>query len=306
MGEIAAGIPAIAPRVDERRAAQVRTLLTALPWMQRYAGEVVVVKFGGHAMVDSALMTAFAQDIAFMRYSGIRIVIVHGGGPHITRMLDRLGIPNEFRAGYRYTSSEAMEIVRMVLGGQVARELVAAINEVAPIALGTSGEDAGLFEARRKRLDSSGAPIDLGYVGDIIRVNPAGVITDLDAGRIPVVSSIASDVEHPRKALNINADMAAAALAARLGAAKLVILTDVDGIYARWPDPDSVISNISVPELRAMLPKLATGMIPKVEACIEAVESGVDHATIIDGRVPHSMLLEIFTPEGHGTMIRAD
>lgn len=282
---------------------KVETLIEALPWMQHYHDEIIVVKFGGNAMVDDELFDAFASDIAFLRYAGVKPVVVHGGGPHISRMLDRMGIESEFRGGYRVTSPEAMEVVRMVLGGQVARELVAAINERAPIATAQSGEDAGLFQARRKRVAVDGELVDLGCVGEIVGVDPTVVAADIAAGRIPVISSIASDIDTPRKALNINADRAAAALAAALGAKKLVMLTDVAGLYASWPDPDSLIRSIAVPELRAMLPSLESGMIPKVEACIEAVSGGVPQATIIDGRQPHAMLLEVFTTDGAGTMV---
>ncbi|CAG7845819.1 Acetylglutamate kinase [Pseudoclavibacter triregionum] len=285
--------------------AKVETLIEALPWMTYYSGEIIVIKFGGNAMIDDELFEAFASDIAFLRYAGVRPVVVHGGGPHISRMLDQLGIESEFRGGYRVTSPEAMEVVRMVLGGQVARELVAAINERAPIATATSGEDAGLFQARRKTATVDGEEVDLGCVGEIIGVDPTVVRADIAAGRIPVISSIASDVDTPRKALNINADRAAAALAAALGAKKLVMLTDVAGLYRNWPDPDSLIRAIRVEELQAMLPSLESGMIPKVEACIEAVRGGVPQATIIDGRQPHAMLLEVFTTDGAGTMVTA-
>ena len=290
---------------DRHHGAKVETLIEALPWMQSYHDEIMVLKFGGNAMVDDSLLDAFAADVAFLRYAGVKPVIVHGGGPHISRMLDKLGIESEFRAGYRYTTEEAMDVVRMVLGGQVARELVAAINEVAPVATGVSGEDAGLFQARRKTADAQGNPVDLGYVGEIVAVNPTVVKADIAAGRIPVVSTIASDIDHPRKALNINADRAAAALAVALGAKKLVMLTDVEGIYRNWPDRSTLASTITPDELREMLPNLAAGMIPKVQACLEAVDGGVRHASIIDGRVPHSTLLEIFTHEGFGTEVTA-
>lgn len=287
----------------EQSSGKVETLIEALPWMQRYHDEIIVVKFGGNAMIDPELIEAFASDIAFMRYAGVKPVVVHGGGPHISRMLDRLGIESEFRAGYRYTSEEAMEIVRMVLGGQVARELVSAINDLAPVATGTSGEDAGLFQAKRKTTDAAGNPIDLGLVGEIVAVNPNVVSADIAAGRIPVVSTIASDVDQPRKALNINADRAAAALAVALGAKKLVMLTDVEGLYRNWPDKNSLAASITAEELRGMLPSLESGMIPKAQACLEAIDGGVNHATIIDGRVPHSTLLEIFTKDGFGTEV---
>lgn len=294
-------------RAADRRAAtaKVETLIEALPWMQRFHDQIVVVKFGGNAMVDPALLDAFAADIAFLRYAGVKPVVVHGGGPHISRMLQTLGIDSEFRGGYRVTTPEAMEVVRMVLGGQVARELVAAINEVAPIATGVSGEDAGLFQARRVTRDADGNALDLGLVGDIVAVNAQVVRADIAAGRIPVISTIASDIDTPRRALNINADRAAAAIASALGAAKLVMLTDVAGLYRDWPDRTSLISEIGLTELRELLPTLEAGMIPKVQACIEAVEGGVEQAAIIDGREPHAILLEIFTTAGFGTAVRA-
>lgn len=298
-----APMPAEPPISTADAAAKVETLIEALPWMQYYNGEIIVVKFGGNAMVDDELFDAFAADVAFLRYAGVQPVVVHGGGPHISRMLERVGIESEFRGGYRVTSPEAMEIVRMVLGGQVARELVAAIGEHARIATAQSGEDAGLFQARRKQHVVDGELVDLGCVGEIVSVDTSAVEADLADGRIPVVSSIASDLDNPRKALNINADRAAAALAAALGAKKLVMLTDVPGLYRNWPDRGSLIRGIGLDELRAMLPSLESGMIPKVEACIEAVAGGVPQATIIDGRQPHAMLLEVFTTDGAGTMV---
>jgi len=273
--------------------------------MSEYGDEVVVVKFGGNAMVDPSLLDAFAADIAFMRHAGVKPVVVHGGGPHITSMLERLGIPSEFKNGYRVTTDEAMDVVRMVLGGKVARELVSALNERAPIAIGMTGEDAGLFQARRATMQVGGEAIDLGRVGEIEHVTPDVVLADVNAGRIPVVSSIASDLDEPGKALNINADRAAAALAVALRAKKLVMLTDVAGLYANWPDESTLISEITADELAAILPSLQSGMIPKVQACLEAVRGGVPRATIIDGRVPHAILLEVFTSEGAGTMVRA-
>ncbi|WP_066081418.1 acetylglutamate kinase [Pseudoclavibacter albus] len=283
--------------------AKVETLIEALPWMTHYADSIIVVKFGGNAMVDDELFEAFAADIAFLRHAGVQAVIVHGGGPHISRMLDALGIESECVAGYRVTSPDAMEVVRMVLGGQVARELVASINERTRQATAVSGEDAGLFQARRKSIEVDGHTVDLGCVGEIEVVDPSVVLADIAAGRIPVISSIASDLDHPRKALNINADRAAAALAVALNAKKLVMFTDVPGLYANYPDPESLISEITAAELRELQPSLESGMIPKVEACLEAVDGGVPCATIIDGREPHAVLLEVFTTDGAGTMV---
>lgn len=286
-------------------AVKAATLIEALPWLKRFHEQIIVVKFGGNAMVSEDLQRAFAEDMVYLRYAGIRPVVVHGGGPQISAMLEKLGIPSEFRGGYRVTTPETMEVVRMVLTGQVNRELVSHINEHGPLAAGLSGEDAGLFTGRRRGAVVDGEEIDLGLVGDVIAVDPAAVLAQLDAGRIPVISSIAPDSEVPGQSLNVNADSAAAALAVALGAAKLVILTDVAGLYRDWPDRDSLVSVIEVPELRALLPSLESGMIPKMAACLEAVDGGVPKAAIIDGRVPHSILLEIFTQSGIGTEVVA-
>ncbi|PPL19294.1 acetylglutamate kinase [Microterricola pindariensis] len=284
-------------------AVKAATLIEALPWLKRFHEQIIVVKFGGNAMVSEELQRAFAEDMVYLRYAGIRPVVVHGGGPQISAMLEKLGIQSEFRGGYRVTTPETMEVVRMVLTGQVNRELVSHINEHGPLAAGLSGEDAGLFQGRRRGAIVDGEEVDLGLVGDVIAVDPAAVHAQIEAGRIPVISSIAPDVAVPGQSLNVNADSAAAALAVALGAAKLVILTDVAGLYRDWPDRDSLVSVIDVPELRELLPTLESGMIPKMAACLEAVEGGVSKAAIIDGRVPHSILLEIFTQSGIGTEV---
>ena len=278
-------------------------LIESLPWLKRFHGETIVVKFGGNAMVSPELQRAFAEDMVYLRYAGIKPVVVHGGGPQISAMLARLGIESEFRGGYRVTTPETMDVVRMVLSGQVNRELVSLINEHGPLAAGLSGEDAGLFTGRRRGALVDGDEVDLGLVGDVVSVDPAAVHAQLDAGRIPVVSSIAPDGTTPGQSLNVNADSAAASLAVALGAAKLVILTDVAGLYRDWPNRDSLVSVIDVTELIALLPHLESGMIPKMTACLEAVEGGVAKAAIIDGRVPHSILLEVFTQSGIGTEV---
>jgi acetylglutamate kinase len=281
------------------------TLIESLGWLKRFSGKIVVVKFGGNAMVSPELQRAFAEDMVYLRYVGLKPVVVHGGGPQITAMLDRLGIPSEFRGGYRVTTPETMDVVRMVLTGQVSRELVTLINEHGPLASAISGEDAGLFGGRRRGAMVDGETVDIGLVGDVVQVDPASVLAEVDAGRIPVVSSIAPDLDVPGQSLNVNADSAAAALAVALGAEKLVVLTDVAGLYADWPNRDSLVSNIDAAELRALLPSLESGMIPKMTACLEAVDGGVPKAAIIDGRRPHSVLLEIFTDAGIGTEVVA-
>ena len=284
-------------------AAKAATLIESLPWLKRFAGQIVVVKFGGNAMVDAELQRAFAEDMVYLRYAGLKPVVVHGGGPQISAMLERLGIPSEFRGGYRVTTPETMEVVRMVLTGQVSRELVTLINEHGPLASAISGEDAGLFRGRKRGVVVDGETVDIGLVGDVVQVDPAPVLAEVAAGRIPVVSSIAPDLDVPGQSLNVNADSAAAALAVALGAAKLVVLTDVAGLYRDWPDRESLVSEIGSMELRALLPSLESGMIPKMTACLEAVEGGVAKAAIIDGRRPHSILLEIFTDAGIGTEV---
>jgi len=277
------------------------TLIEALPWLTKYAGATLVVKYGGNAMVSDELKRAFVEDIVFLRRCGIRPVVVHGGGPQINVMLDKLGIASEFKGGLRVTSPEAMDVVRMVLVGQVGRELVGLLNQHGPLAVGMSGEDGGLFIAQRRGTVVDGEEVDLGLVGEVASVNTDAISDLIEAGRIPVVASVSPDAEGAVH--NLNADTAAAALAAALGADRLIILTDVEGLYANWPSTDEIIARITTSDLRALLPTLASGMIPKMEACLAAVEDGVPLATIVDGRQPHSLLLEIFTDEGVGTMV---
>ncbi|MFY2789954.1 acetylglutamate kinase [Rhodococcus sp. MALMAid1271] len=280
------------------------TLAEALPWLQRFSGKTVVVKYGGNAMIDDTLKRAFAADMVFLRTVGIHPVVVHGGGPQISAMLTRLGLAGEFRGGFRVTTPEVMDIVRMVLFGQVGRELVGLINSHGPYAVGISGEDAHLFTATRRTVLVDGAQTDIGLVGDVTSVDPAAIFDLIAAGRIPVVSTIAPDrdgVVH-----NINADTAAAALASAIGAEKLVVLTDVEGLYTAWPDRSSLTSRITASALDALLPSLDAGMVPKMEACLRAVSAGVPSAHVIDGRVEHSVLVELFTGEGIGTMVTPD
>ena len=257
---------------------KAHTLIEAMPWLAEYTGEIMVIKYGGNAMVDDERKAALAKDIAFLRMVGVKPVVVHGGGPQITSMLERLDVPSEFKGGFRVTTKEAMEIVRMVLVGQVGRELVNLINAHGPFAVGMSGEDGRLFTATRRTATVEGEEIDLGLVGDIAP-DEQGVVH------------------------NINGDTAAAALAAAIGAKRLVMLTNVPGLYANYPDPDSLIREISADDARALLPTLAAGMIPKIEACLAAIDGGVKNATINDGTLPHALLLDIFTDEGVGTMV---
>ncbi len=280
---------------------KVAVLTGALPWLKEFHGNVVVVKYGGHAMVDEECRRAFADDMVFLRTCGIHPVVVHGGGPQITSMLTRLGIESEFRGGLRVTTPETIDVVRMVLTGQVGPEVVGLINQHGPLAVGLSGEDGGLFTAERTAAVVEGEPVDVGLVGDVVAVDPTPVTALLEAGHIPVVAGVAPDrdgVVH-----NVNADTAAAALAVALGAVKLVVLTDVEGLYADWPDRDSLVEQIDAAELAEILPTLDAGMVPKMAACLRAVEGGVKRATVVDGRMPHALLLEMFTTEGTGTMV---
>jgi acetylglutamate kinase len=279
------------------------TLIEALPWLERFHGALVVVKYGGNAMIDSELKRAFAADMVFLRYVGLKPVVVHGGGPQISAMLRRLGIVTEFRGGLRVTTPEAMDVVRMVLVGQVGRELVGLINEHGPFAVGMSGEDARLLTAVRRPAFVDGSPVDVGQVGDVESVNASAVTDLIEAGRIPVISSVAPDVDGVLH--NLNADTAAAGLAVALGARKLVVLTDVEGLYTDWPDTSSLVTRIAADELAGLIPRLEAGMVPKMEACLRAVRGGVPAAHVVDGRVPHSILLEVFTSEGFGTMVSA-
>ncbi|MBD7995859.1 acetylglutamate kinase [Arthrobacter sp. Sa2CUA1] len=296
----------------EQLAAQDKaaTLIEALPWIQRFAGSTMVIKYGGNAMVNDELRQAFAEDIVFLHHVGVHPVVVHGGGPQISALLARLGIKSEFKGGLRVTTPEAMDAVRMVLTGQVGRELVGMINSHGPYAVGLSGEDGGLLQAVRTGTVVDGEEVDLGLVGEVVGVNPGAILDLIEAGRIPVISTVAPEIDGAGsptgQVLNVNADTAAASLAVALGASRLVVLTDVEGLYANWPDKSSLISSLTAGELRSMLPSLESGMIPKMEACLAAVDGGVDRAAVVDGRMAHSMLLEVFTTAGIGTQIVPD
>ena len=270
------------------------TFVEALPWIARYTGRTVVVKYGGHAMDDPEAAAAFAQDVVLLRYVGLRPVVVHGGGPQITAHLDRLGVRSTFSGGRRVTTAETMQVVRMVLVGQVNSDVVGLLNAHGPFAVGLSGEDANLFTA--EQLDP-----DLGCVGEVTAVD-TGVVEALVAdGRIPVVATVAKGLDG--ELYNVNADTAAAALAVALGAEKAVFLTDVEGLYADYPARDSLVSQVTADQLDALLPSLSEGMVPKMEACLRAVRGGVPRAHVLDGRVPHALLLEVFTDAGIGTMV---
>ncbi|WP_197383665.1 acetylglutamate kinase [Mycolicibacterium mengxianglii] len=281
---------------------KAQVLAEALPWLKQLHGKIVVVKYGGNAMTDAGLKRAFAEDMVFLRNCGIHPVVVHGGGPQISAMLKRLGIQGDFKGGFRVTTPEVLDVARMVLFGQVGRELVGLINAHGPYAVGVTGEDAQLFTAVRRSVNVDGVATDIGLVGDVEKVNADSLLDLIGAGRIPVVSTIAPDVVGIVH--NINADTAAAALAEALHAEKLLMLTDVEGLYTDWPDRTSLVSEIDTDSLTALLPSLESGMVPKIEACLRAVNGGVPSAHVVDGRVEHCVIAELFTDEGAGTKVR--
>lgn len=280
---------------------KAETLIESLDWLREFHSRVLVIKFGGNAMVDEELQRAFAKDIAYLRYVGIKPVVVHGGGPQITARLAELNIRTEFRHGMRYTDESSIAVVRDVLRHTIGESIAADLESAGASAVVLSGEDENLFRAERVSLVTESGPVDLGLVGEVRSVNPRSVFAALDRGLVPVISTVAPTVQG--ELLNVNADLAAASLAVALGAEKLMILTDVPGLYSDWPNRESLVSEITASELRELLPRLESGMIPKMQACLTAIEGGVPRAHIIDGRNPHSILLEVFTKEGAGTLV---
>lgn len=291
------------PATPDQKLAQIKaeTLIESLDWLREFHGRIVVVKFGGNAMVDEQLQLAFAQDMAYLRFVGIRPVVVHGGGPQITARLKELGIESEFRHGFRYTDEATIGVVREVLRNQVSAKLSELIEAAGASTVVLSGEDDNLFRAEKVKAKTADGEVDLGLVGEVRTVNPRAVLAALEQGKVPVVSTVAPTVLG--ELLNVNADLAAASLAVALGAEKLLVLTDVAGLYSDWPNQNSLVSEISAAELRTLIPSLESGMIPKMQACLAAIEGGVPKAHIIDGRQPHSILLEIFTQAGVGTQV---
>ncbi len=280
---------------------KAETLIESLGWLREFHGRTVVIKFGGNAMVDQALQKSFAEDMAYLRFVGIRPVVVHGGGPQITAKLAEMGIETEFKGGLRVTTKESIPVIREVLREVVGAGLVGLIEQAGAQAKVLSGEDKALFLAEKTKVETADGQVDLGLVGEVRSVNPRAVLDLISDGKIPVISSVAPNVSG--ELLNVNADLAAASLAVALGAEKLIVLTDVPGLYSDWPDRSSLISEITSSELRELIPSLESGMVPKMTACLEAVDGGVPKAHIIDGRDPHSILLEIFTESGVGTQV---
>lgn len=289
-------------RQSEARAWDTAKMLAeALPYIQVYDRETVVIKYGGHAMGESAVAKQFAADVVLLKLMGVNPVVVHGGGPQISAMLKRLDIAGEFKGGFRVTTPEVLDVARMVLFGQVGRELVNLINAHGPYAVGLTGEDARTFTAVRRTVSVDGVATDIGLVGDVAHVDTALLNALIAAGRIPVISTIGPDADGVVH--NINADTAAAAIAQALGAETLVMLTDVEGLYTRWPDRDSLVSEIDTATLEKLLPSLEEGMVPKIEACLRAVKAGVPTAQVIDGRVAHGVAAHLLDGEHTGTKV---
>jgi len=279
--------------------AKAEVLIEALPFLREFWGSTIVVKYGGNAMADAALAESFAADIVLLHSVGIRVVVVHGGGPQIGHLLARLGIQSEFRDGLRVTDAETLDVARMVLVGKVNRDIVASINVHGPLAVGLSGEDAGLIQANLR-------DPELGFVGDIANINPAIVVSLLTQNLIPVISTIGADLSG--QSYNINADTVAGALGGALDAVKVIYLTDIAGLLRDVNDPLSLIAKTTPTEIAALISDgvIAGGMIPKVEACLESIEAGVPAVHMLDGRIPHVLLLELFTRAGVGTMITSE
>jgi acetylglutamate kinase len=284
---------------ERREARDVTTLLEALPYIRQFHGKTVVIKYGGAAMTNPALKEEFARDVVLLKYVGMNPIVVHGGGPEISGFMRRLDLPVQFVEGLRVSSAETVEIAKMVLVGKVNKDIVLLINRHGQPAIGLCGDDGLLFRASRQSAPSGQ---DIGFVGRIDRVD-TDVLTHVAQDYIPVVASVGADREG--NSYNINADEAAGAVARALGAYKIMFLTDVAGWLRDPDDPDSVISEVDADTVRAALPTVAGGMRPKLAACLEAIEGGVTHAHIVDGRVPHSLLLELFTDAGQGTKIGA-
>lgn len=292
--------------IDEMDKASI--LVEALPYIKKFYGEIVVIKYGGHAMVNDELKKAVLTDVVLMKYVGMNPVIVHGGGPEITNMLKRVGIESNFVGGLRVTDQMTMEIAEMVLVGKVNKEIVALVNQFGGKAVGLSGKDANLFEVVKKngtlrQPDGSTQKVDIGFVGDISKVNPELVKTLLKEGYIPIISPVSADEKG--ESYNINADEAAGALCSALKADKFINLTNVPGIMTNPSDNSSLLSVVDENEVKRLIAKgiINGGMIPKVECCLNALQGGVKAVHIVDGRVPHSILLEIFTNKGVGTMV---
>lgn len=276
-------------------------LAEALPWLLKFQESIVVIKFGGNAMTNPELSKQFAEDVLFLKLAGLKPIVVHGGGPQISKRLEAAGITSEFKSGYRITSEESMKIVKDVLVNEIQKELVTNINSLSKIAVGMSGDADSLLEVDKFYLEEADDKIDIGLVGYVTKVDVTQIIDVIESGQIPVIST--TGISQDKKIYNVNADTAASAIASAIRAQKLVILTDVSGLMENYPDEKTLIPTIDITKLKELLPTLDEGMKPKMQACLEAVESGVVRAHVIDGRSPHAVLVEVFTNSGTGTMV---
>ena len=276
-------------------------LAEALPWLLKFQESIVVIKFGGNAMTNPLLSKQFAQDVVFLKLAGLKPIVVHGGGPQISKKLEDSGIKSEFKSGYRATTEESIKVVKDVLVNDIQKELVSNINENAKLAVGMSGDSNSLLEVEKFFLNDQGKQIDIGLVGNVVKVDVKQIIDVLESGQIPVISTIG--VGKDKKIYNVNADTAASAIASAIKAQKMVILTDVAGLMEKYPDEKTLIPTIDVVGLKKLMPSLDEGMKPKMQACLEAIQAGVKRAHVIDGRAPHAVLVEVFTDSGTGTMV---
>ncbi len=276
-------------------------LAEALPWLLKFQESIVVIKFGGNAMTNPELSKQFAQDVVFLKLAGLQPIVVHGGGPQISKKLDESGINSEFKSGYRVTTEESIKVVKDVLVNEIQKDLVSNINENAKLAVGMSGDSNSLLAVEKLFLKDNDQRIDIGLVGNVVKVDVKQIIDVLESGQIPVISTLGMGKDN--LIYNVNADTAASAIAVAMNAQKMVILTDVAGLMEKYPDEKTLIPTVDIKGLKKLMPSLDEGMRPKMQACLEAVEAGVKRAHVIDGRAPHAVLVEVFTDSGTGTMV---
>lgn len=286
---------------QEHALKKAAVLAEALPWLLKFQESIVVIKFGGNAMTNPLLSKQFAQDVVFLKLAGLKPIVVHGGGPQISKKLEESGIKSEFKSGYRVTTEESIKVVKDVLVNDIQKELVSNINENAKLAVGMSGDKKSLLEVEKFFLSDQGKQIDIGLVGNVVKVDVKQIIDVLESGQIPVISTIG--IGKDKMTYNVNADTAAAAIASAIRAQKIVILTDVAGLMEKYPDENTLIPTIDLVGLKKLMPSLDEGMKPKMQACLDAIQAGVKRAHVIDGRAPHAVLVEVFTDSGTGTMV---
>ena len=286
---------------QEEALQKASVLAEALPWLLKFQESIVVIKFGGNAMTNPFLSKQFAQDVVFLKLAGLKPIVVHGGGPQISKKLEESGIKSEFKSGYRVTTEESIKIVKDVLVNEIQKDLVSNINENAKLAVGMSGDSNSLLGVEKFYLKDNDQKIDIGLVGNVVKVDVKQIIDILESGQIPVISTIGTDKD--KRIYNVNADTAASAIAIAMKAQKMVILTDVAGLMEKYPDETTLIPTVDIAGLKKLMPSLDEGMKPKMQACLEAIAAGVKRAHVIDGRAPHAVLVEVFTDSGTGTMV---